>query len=272
MQYLYPSFLSALLIIPSLVRHNDDPDYDGLPMLRHFQIPYLEQEGYVNIRCAWSLGCPSEIKPLEEEGEHRAAIHAGGDYKKAFEILFPGKEVPRYVGVSCCAQFAATKEKIRERKKEEYARYREWLLETDLGDSISGRILEYSWHSMFHLLCSPAPRTLPLDSSTWQHCSTIRRTYHEVSPASTAKLIYAPKAALRAAQNCLKSRTHPRFVHSFLNCRLSSQPSHRSVRSTLHTTPNLRNRTNSRRQFEANLVSSGQFTLYSRVLDSPDND
>lgn len=127
--------------------HNDDPDYDGLPMLRHFQIPYLEKEGYANIRCAWSLGCPSEIKPLDEEGEHRTNVHAGGDFKKAFEELFPGEEVPKYVGVSCCAQFAATKEKVRERKKEDYVRYREWLLNTELDDSISGRILEYSWHS-----------------------------------------------------------------------------------------------------------------------------
>jgi hypothetical protein len=127
--------------------HNDDPDYDGLPMLRHFQLPYLEQEGYVNIRCAWSLGCPSEIKPLDEEGEHREAVHAGGDYKQAFQHLFPGEPVPREVGVSCCAQFAATKEKIWERKKSEYERYRKWIMDTNLSDSISGRILEYSWHS-----------------------------------------------------------------------------------------------------------------------------
>lgn len=121
-------------------------------MLRHFQLPYLEEQGYVNIRCAWSLGCPAEIKPLAEEGEHREAVHAGGDYKKAFQTLFPGKEVPKEVGVSCCAQFAATREKIRERKKEEYVRYREWLMETELGDSISGRVLEYSWHSKLHCL------------------------------------------------------------------------------------------------------------------------
>ncbi|KAF2798288.1 hypothetical protein K505DRAFT_233696 [Melanomma pulvis-pyrius CBS 109.77] len=129
--------------------HNDDPDYDGLPMLRHFQLPYLETEGYVNIRCAWALGCPAEIKPLEEEGEHRAAVHAGGQYKAGFEMLFPELEVPKEVGVSCCAQFAVTKEKIRERKKEDYVRYREWLLTTELEDSISGRILEYSWHIIF---------------------------------------------------------------------------------------------------------------------------
>jgi hypothetical protein len=141
---------NVLFIHPNRYQwHNDDPDYDGLPMLRHFQLPYLEKEGYVNIRCAWALGCPNEIKPFEEEGENRAAVHAGGSYKQNFELLFPELKVPEKVGVSCCAQFAATKEKIRERKKEDYLRYREWLLKTELHDSISGRILEYSWHSKF---------------------------------------------------------------------------------------------------------------------------
>jgi hypothetical protein len=121
-------------------------------MLRRFQLPYLQKEGYVNIRCAWTLGCPAEIKPFDEEGEHREAIHAGGDYKRAFEHLFPGRKVPMEVGVSCCAQFAATKEKIRQRKREEYIRYRQWILDTDLRDSISGRVMEYSWHSEYFLL------------------------------------------------------------------------------------------------------------------------
>ncbi|KAF2015062.1 hypothetical protein BU24DRAFT_349002 [Aaosphaeria arxii CBS 175.79] len=141
---------NVLFIHPNRYQwHNDDPDYDGLPMLRRFQIPYLEKEGYVNVRCAWALGCPNEIKPLQEEGEHRAAVHAGGDYKQAFEVLFPGQEVPKAVGVSCCAQFAATREKILERPKSDYVAYREWLMGTSLEDSISGRILEYSWHMIF---------------------------------------------------------------------------------------------------------------------------
>jgi hypothetical protein len=127
--------------------HNDDPDYDGLPMLRHFQLPYLEKEGYVNIRCAWSLGCPNEIKPFEEAGEQREAVHAGGAYLQSFQQLFPGTEVPSAVGVSCCAQFAATKEKILENPRGDYIRYRDWIMATDLGDAISGRVFEYSWHS-----------------------------------------------------------------------------------------------------------------------------
>lgn len=98
------------------------------------------------------MGCPAEIKPLDEEGEHREAVHAGGDYKKAFQELFPEKPVPDRVGVSCCGQFALTKDKIREKGKDEYIRLRKWLLDTKLDDSISGRVLEYSWHSKYHFL------------------------------------------------------------------------------------------------------------------------
>ncbi|KAF2757811.1 hypothetical protein EJ05DRAFT_477026 [Pseudovirgaria hyperparasitica] len=129
--------------------HNDDPDYDGLRMLRLFRLSYLRKEGYVNMRCVWVLGCPNEIKPLQQEGHHRDAVHAGEVYKKAFEDLFPQKPVPAAIGVSCCAQFAATKEKILENPKREYQRYRQWILDTDHADDISGRIFEYSWHIIF---------------------------------------------------------------------------------------------------------------------------
>jgi len=160
-------------------------------MLRRFQIPYLERRGYINMRCAWTLGCPAEIEPLTQAGHHKAEVHAGGDYKTAFEELFPSVKVPELVGVSCCAQFAVTKEKVRERPRSEYARYRRWLLETNLPDSISGRIMEYSWHSrfqIFYLLAvlgismtpircrqkdqrdHPAPHVLPTSPATTSFC------------------------------------------------------------------------------------------------------
>ncbi|KAB2573803.1 hypothetical protein DBV05_g7525 [Lasiodiplodia theobromae] len=131
--------------------HNDDPDYDGLMVLRNFQVPYLEQEGYVNLRCAWQLGCPNEIKPYENDPrEKQQQGHAGNSYYHAFKEIFgEAREVPHEVGVSCCAQFALTRDKIREIPRSEYVRLREWLAKTPLLDSISGRVMEYSWHILF---------------------------------------------------------------------------------------------------------------------------
>jgi len=130
--------------------HNDDPDYDGLQLLRRVQLPYIKQRGYVNLRCVWVLGCPYSTNPLEDADESHASNagrYASYHYKAAFEELFPGTPVPERVGSSCCAQFAVTRAKILERPKSDYERYREWILQTSLGDDISGVIMEYSWHS-----------------------------------------------------------------------------------------------------------------------------
>ncbi|XHF99427.1 hypothetical protein AWENTII_002929 [Aspergillus wentii] len=150
--------------------HNDDPYYDGVPMLSRFQVPYLQRQGYVNLRCTWALGCPVEIHPHSDT--HRENVHAGEYFKTGFMELFPGADVPEEVGVSCCAQFGVTRDKVLERSKKDYEHFREWLSETSLPDDLSGRIMEYSWHMIFGkepVHCPKAERWImrkPLFAST----------------------------------------------------------------------------------------------------------
>ncbi|QIW99644.1 hypothetical protein AMS68_005162 [Peltaster fructicola] len=130
--------------------HNDDPLYDGRRMLDRLQINHILSRGYANLRCVWTLGCPAEIHPIDEQ----VAIHSDEDrtgtyYSEAFAELFPGMPMPEAVGVSCCAQFAASRDKIRQRPLLDYIRFRDWLISSDLQDHVSGRILEYSWHIIF---------------------------------------------------------------------------------------------------------------------------
>ncbi|KAI0432305.1 hypothetical protein F5Y09DRAFT_353780 [Xylaria sp. FL1042] len=127
--------------------HNDDPDYDALPTLRHLRLSYLQETGYVNLRCVWVIGCPAEIQPLLDEHESSTDVKAKHIYKKAFEELLPELPVPEMVAVSCCSQFGVARNTIRRRPKEDYIRYRRWLIETPLDDSLSGRVFEFSWHS-----------------------------------------------------------------------------------------------------------------------------
>ena len=128
--------------------HNDDPDYDALPTLQNFQIPHLQETGYVNLRCVWIIGCPAEIRPVEDEGFTNAGVpSAKGIFKQAWNELMPGKLVPEVVAVSCCSQFGVTRETIRSRPVEDYVRFRDWLLATPLDDSLSGRVFEFLWHS-----------------------------------------------------------------------------------------------------------------------------
>jgi hypothetical protein len=159
--------------------HNDDPLYDGQRMLSRLQLPFVKAQGYVNLRCVWTLGCPSEIRPSKEyiapppAGEEVSEeARAGAFYKPAFEELFPGEPVPEVIGASCCAQFAVTANKIRERPKSDYENYRRWLLETKLPDDISGRILEYSWHSTNALFQFSNP-ILTSNSNFRQRCCAL---------------------------------------------------------------------------------------------------
>lgn len=140
--------------------HNDNPDYDSLTSLLSLNIPYIIEKGYANLRCVWVLGCPAELRPIADVNPNwkdyrkshppnKHEVTTKEVYKQAFEELLPGEEVPEVVGVSCCAQFAVSKEGIRRRKKEDYVRWRNWLIETPLVDEVSGRVLEYMWHGEF---------------------------------------------------------------------------------------------------------------------------
>ena len=136
--------------------HNDDPLYDGKRVLSRLQLSYVLQQGYVSLRCVWTLGCPVEIRPFEEaqapapaSDPHSDKARAGSFFKSAFEELFPDTPVPEAVGVTCCAQFAVTAETIKQRSRSDYERYRAWLLKTDLNDHLSGIVMEYLWHIIF---------------------------------------------------------------------------------------------------------------------------
>ena len=78
---------------------------------------------------------------MDDRSQNEAA------YSSVFRTLFPNATVPEVVGAHCSSQFAVSRERVQERPKSEYERIRGWLLETELADQISGRVLEYSWHS-----------------------------------------------------------------------------------------------------------------------------
>lgn len=146
--------------------HNDDPIYgtelqisnlsspkclkllDGVPVLNNLQLPYVMSQGYTNLRCVWTLGCPSGFKGLDQPIQE-ATDEAIVNYVKAFKEMFLETSLPSSVGVACCAQFAVTRERIHQRPLKDYQHYKQWLLDTPLTDYDSGRIFEYLWHIMF---------------------------------------------------------------------------------------------------------------------------
>lgn len=157
----YHTFPDVAVFIHSLRYqwHNEDPLYDGVPVLRSLQLNHVQKRGYVSLRCTWALGCPAELHPLspskgtDDRSQNEAA------YSSVFRTLFPNATVPEVVGAHCSSQFAVSRERVQERPKSEYERIRDWLLETELADQISGRVLEYSWHIIMQMPpvdCQPA--------------------------------------------------------------------------------------------------------------------
>lgn len=142
--------------------HNDDPLYDGVPMLRSLRLDSVRDQGYANLRCAHTLGCPAEITPLPVNSSAPRDPKDKTDRGKtemvfaaAFGELFPqgilrdrlgeehageeeGLKVPEKIGVGCCAQFAVSRERVRENKREVYERWQEWILRTELTDAVGG--------------------------------------------------------------------------------------------------------------------------------------
>jgi len=130
------------------------PSPDGIPVLKNLRLSHVDREGYTNLRCTWSLGCPAEIQPVLNDASHPLAINewntrevTEASYAAAFTALFPsGPAVPSKIGIPCGAQFALSRNAVLARPRVDYERVRQWLWDTELDDAISGRILEYSWH------------------------------------------------------------------------------------------------------------------------------
>lgn len=43
--------------------HNDHATQDSMRVLSKLRLPHVLEQGYANLRCVWSPGCPSEIRP-----------------------------------------------------------------------------------------------------------------------------------------------------------------------------------------------------------------
>ncbi|KAL9105089.1 MAG: hypothetical protein Q9163_000007 [Psora crenata] len=128
--------------------HNNELlGYDAARMLRHLSNEHVIRQGYVNMRCNWSPGCPEWLYPdsaQEYMGKQEEAVLA-----ESWHELFPNNPVPRTLAQPCCAQFALSRRRILSIPKSRFVFYRDWILRTPLSDYVSGRIWEYLWQFLF---------------------------------------------------------------------------------------------------------------------------
>lgn len=121
--------------------------YDAAEMVRRLDSDYVTREGYVNMRCQWSPGCPEWLHPsnARESLDKQEEVVLS----KSWGELFPSDPLPAALGQACCAQFALSKERILSIPVSRFVFYRDWIMRTPLSDYVSGRIWEYSWQFLF---------------------------------------------------------------------------------------------------------------------------
>lgn len=125
--------------------HTDVQDYSNVNSVRSLKLDFVRQNGYANLRCNWVPGCPDEMQPFRHE-DHRTAEH---ELEEVWRSMFNNTNIPEKIGAACCAQFAVSREQVLARPRTDYQRFRQWLLDTELDDEVSGRIFEYLWHIIF---------------------------------------------------------------------------------------------------------------------------
>ena len=129
--------------------HNNELlDTDAVQTVRRLSPERVSRDGYMNLRCHWDPGCPDWLHPGEA---------ASRNFLKEEEMLvedswahlFPDDPVPKVLAQPCCGQFAVSRDRIHALPRTRYVELRDWLLDTDLPDHLSGRVFEYIWQIIF---------------------------------------------------------------------------------------------------------------------------
>ena len=117
----------------------------------------IRKRGYQNFRCTLHDGSKDHDCPADQKDHLQ---HNGKPYWESVEPVFSqtltnlwndwfGGEKPEYLMSACCAQFVVTRDAVLRRSRDEYVKFRQYLIDTELDDYHSGRILERSWHVVF---------------------------------------------------------------------------------------------------------------------------
>ncbi|EPS34679.1 hypothetical protein POX_a00349 [Penicillium oxalicum] len=138
--------------------HTDAPLHDNVNAMRMLQTDFVERNGYVNLRCNWNPGCREAHRfnahVTEQiwwdvfQGTSTPPLNSSSPFEQELSTRKYMRK-PAQVGAACCAQFAVSKSQVHARPRDDYVKFRQWVIETDLNDAMSGRVMEFLWHVIF---------------------------------------------------------------------------------------------------------------------------
>ncbi|KAJ5794869.1 hypothetical protein N7457_001468 [Penicillium paradoxum] len=138
--------------------HVDAPLHDNAIAMRNLQLDFIQQNGYVNLRCNWNPGCkgPPRFNGHVTEQVWMEIFDSTStpplNVSSPTQRESPGQTYlrqPAEIGAACCAQFAVSRDQVRRRPLDDYVKFRQWILDTELSDAASGRVMEFLWHIIF---------------------------------------------------------------------------------------------------------------------------
>ncbi|KAJ6107281.1 hypothetical protein N7523_008604 [Penicillium sp. IBT 18751x] len=138
--------------------HVDAPLHDNVAAMRMLQLDFVQQNGYVNLRCNWNPGCRDSHRYNSHITDqiwwdifdgtstpplNTSSLHQTESYTKRY------LRKPDQIGAACCAQFALSRAQVHLRPRDDYIKFRQWIIDTELNDASSGRVMEFLWHVIF---------------------------------------------------------------------------------------------------------------------------
>ncbi|KAK2624781.1 hypothetical protein QTJ16_005974 [Diplocarpon rosae] len=117
--------------------------------LNHLDVREVQRRQFLNLRVTWGVGCSTNTINTTRVNEEDGSTPEQKEMQEAFRANFNVYEVPEILATPCCSQIAVTREAIRRVPREQYAHHIDWLLATELDDSISGRTWEHMWQYLF---------------------------------------------------------------------------------------------------------------------------
>jgi hypothetical protein len=138
--------------------HVDAPLHDNVAAMRLLQLDFVQQNGYVNLRCNWNPGCKETHRQNTHitdqvwwdifDGTSTPPLNTSSPYQtESYNQRYLRK--PDQIGAACCAQFALSRAQVQLRPREDYVKFRQWIIDTELNDASSGRVMEFLWHVIF---------------------------------------------------------------------------------------------------------------------------
>jgi hypothetical protein len=148
--YFQLSDVTVFMHSDQITWHNNDLlNMDSAQMVRRLRNDYVYRKGYANMRCQHDPGCSAPIRPTVAGARYNPERPEAIVIGESWEALFPEETMPTVLAQPCCGQFAVSAEVIRRVPLMDWVAYRRWLMETELDDSLSGRMWEYLWQWVF---------------------------------------------------------------------------------------------------------------------------